>query len=125
MTAHRTPKDRSLDVSLAVIYSVTCERCGAPTLNKYCSSACRQAGYRASAAHDACLTRQVARRLKRRQSWRNEKRRSMSMTFDARTSGTPTKSTASLGSRKLPLLSSEDNDFLTAAQIKRLKRGAK
>ena len=119
MTAHRTPKDRSLDVSLSVIFGVTCERCGAPTLNKYCSSACRQAGYRGSAAHDKCLTRQVARRLKRRQDWRNEKRRSMSMTFDARTSGTPTKSTASLGSRKLPSLNPEDHEFLTAAQIKR------
>ena len=119
MTAHRTPKDRSLDVSLSVIFGVTCERCGVPTLNKYCSSACRQAGYRGSAAHDACLTRQCARRLKRRQSWRNEKRRNMAMVFDGRTMGTPTKSVSSLGSRKLPLLSSEDNDFLTAAQIKR------
>ena len=69
--------------------SVTlCQHCGLnPARRRFCSSACRQAAYRKSPAHDANLDRQKKLRRERRSRWTNERRRSMSMTFDSRSSG--------------------------------------
>jgi hypothetical protein len=57
--------------------SVTlCAECGVkPAIRKFCSNACRQAAYRKSPAHAACLRRDKDWRKARRRAWRRERLR--------------------------------------------------
>jgi CDGSH-type Zn-finger protein len=57
----------ALDVSLATESSVTLCFCSKPAKKKFCSSACRQAAYRASESYAANLKRLQNGRLARRQ----------------------------------------------------------
>jgi hypothetical protein len=74
-----------------VLY-VTCLSCPArfPYKGKnrrYCSSPCRQAAYRRSSAHRACLDGAKNQRANRRLSWHRRKNAFKSLTFDGLHSG--------------------------------------
>ncbi len=100
----------------------TCQECGAALPEKkrlYCCNACRQAGYRKSPAHAACLASQKARRLQRRNDWTARRTRDMGLSFDGRMSGSVDKSVPPLGSILMPPATPSSNGY-SKEYLKRL-----
>lgn len=95
-------------------HSVTlCAECGTPfvpasKVNRFCSSACRQAGYRKSPAHQACLAGHKHQRHNRRMTWMRRKNAFKSLSFDGRYAGSGAVGVPRLGELDLKKFSTTD-----------------
>jgi hypothetical protein len=94
-------KSTTVDVSQQAKRAVTLCLCGNPARRKFCSSACRQAAYRTSAAHVDNLKRLREARKARRDDYYRRRNRDKALTSVRGYSGPAVSGVPRLGGLKL------------------------